>query len=193
MLAHDSICICICWYLHLLLEMWKSKEMLRELFDICKGVLVASAASWSCFLEGRVLQCLVYLNECCIKGYKKCGFLCLCFPNLFKPFPRSLALACSTTKLSCLVQALRLGKSHPSYLLGYLVFEAYPFCLLWWSTVPHPFPGRNSISFSLLACWNTAAQVTASPSQTHYFNQSSLCRIIITFTIMSGRFKMQTR
>lgn len=71
MLAHDSICICICWYLHLLLEMWKSKEMLRELFDICKGVLVASAASWSCFLEGMVLQCLVYLNECLIKGYKK--------------------------------------------------------------------------------------------------------------------------
>lgn len=143
MLAHDSICICICWYLHLLLEMWKSKEMLRELFDICKGVLVASAASWSCFLEGMVLQCLVYLNECCIKGYKKCGFLCLCFPNLFKPFPRSLALACSTTKLSCLVQALRLGKSHPSYLLGYLVFEAYPFCLLWWSTVPHPFQAET--------------------------------------------------
>lgn len=108
--------------------------------------------------------CLVHSSECCIKVCEPSPFVSLCSPNLFHHLLELWLLP--AVPLSFLgtaaihwgwVKLASISKLH-------LGFWRISISLLQWCTFPHPFPGRNSVSFPLLPRWHAATQVTASPS-----------------------------
>lgn len=156
-------------------------------------VHVARAISWCCLWIGSVGRDGATV-PCPFKWvlYESLSQIWMCLSVLSRPFspsPGALTLDYSITEL-CTAAIHWLGQA---VLHCCRCFWRISVSLSQWSTFPRPFRGRNSVSFSLLPCWNTATShsFTLSP-QTHYFNPSSLCNVIITLTIASERLKMKT-
>lgn len=152
----------------------------------------ARALSALAQLERMVLQCLFHSSKCCMKVYDKSGFVWPCFPNLFHHLLGLWLLP--TVPLNFLGAAA----SHwvwvkLSYISKWrLRFWRISISLSQWSIFQHPFPGRNSVSFStsLVKYCYTSHCFALSP-QTYYLNPSSLYNVIIAFTGASGRLKTQ--
>lgn len=138
--------------------------------------------------------CLVRSSECCIKVCEPSPFVSLCSPNLFHHLLELWLLP--AVPLSFLgtaaihwgwVKLASISKLPPWFLEDFHSFIA----VMHFSSSLSRQKLCQLPSASPLKCCYTSHCFTLSP-QTHYFNPSSLYNVLITFTIVSQRLKMQT-